>query len=578
MLSSGENRSDGELYSRLRSLIIARLIIGSTLLLGAAFPLEISQELGSSKFLFHFITILLLLSIIYSTLLNKFKNLIAFAYVQLIGDIFLETIVILATGGIESPFSILYVLTIIVASYLIPNRGGLISAFIVTIIFGSVIFLQYKRWVPWEPLESVYVRLPPRSFAIYTIVVNFSGFFLTAILSNQLAERIRKMNVMLKNRNVQYSQLLALNERIVNEIPTGLITATLDGSIVSLNPAASAMMGFTNDMTLPLHLEELFPGYLMQSMLRLARESELKDQTIQFQKSVGSEKRWFQIEVMLLAMTSQDPARIMLICNDITDHKKLETERRKTERWSAIAEISAGMAHEIRNPLASISGSIEVLKDQLSLNTSEKKLMSIILKESERLNRLISDFLDLAKPKPPEFRSSEINNLITETLTLIANSAQFPPNIKLKTKFDSDHTYAEIDSNQITQLLWNVVKNAIDAMPHGGDLMIITKQILEEEKPLVYEGLGKWPSTPYIMISVSDTGIGMEKDIVEKIFEPFATFKRKGVGIGLAIVYRIIENHNGHIHVETSPGSGTTMTVRLPKNQSNLEKKDMGMR
>ncbi|MCD4653979.1 hypothetical protein K8T06_08585, partial [bacterium] len=209
-----QNREDSDLYRKLKSLIIARLLIGSTLLLGTALPLEVGGFFSISRFLFPLVTAILLLTIIYSGMLNVVSNLKILAYIQLIGDILLETVIIMATGGIESPFSILYVVTIIIASYLIPRRGSFTIATFISVIFGGLVFCQYHAWTDWWPVATNWVLLPPPTFAAYIIFVNFFGYFMTAILANNLSERIRQMNQMLINKNVQYSYLWTLNRRI----------------------------------------------------------------------------------------------------------------------------------------------------------------------------------------------------------------------------------------------------------------------------------------------------------------------------------------------------------------------------
>jgi hypothetical protein len=200
-----------ELFKKIRSLIIARLIISTTLLIGAALPLELSELYQSSRLLFRFITYILVLSLIYAFLLNRIKNLIMFAYIQLLGDIVLETLVIMATGGIESPFSILFVLTIIVGCNLIPQHGAIVSTLFASVFYMSVVVSQYLGSTSWWPTRNNWLLLPPPSFAFYIIIVNFAGFIITAFLANHLNERIRKINALLTDKSYQYHELLILN-------------------------------------------------------------------------------------------------------------------------------------------------------------------------------------------------------------------------------------------------------------------------------------------------------------------------------------------------------------------------------
>jgi len=560
-----QTREDTELFKRIKSLVIARLLVGTTLLLGTAIPLEVSGFYSVSRFLFPLVTAILLLTIIYSGMLNVIANLKILAYVQLVGDILLETVVIMATGGIESPFSILYVITIIVASYVIPRRGSFITAIFIGFAFGGLVFCQYHGWTEWWPVPTTWVLLPAPTFAAYIIFINYVGYFLTAILANNLSERLRRMNQMLINKNVQYSYLWTLNRRIVNEIPSGVVTTTKDGGFLSVNPAAKRLLNLSSKEEFQLRLEDAFPDYLVQSILRLAGHEQLIRREIQFQIEHDDEILWLLIEVISLERKSRDPARLMLIMKDVTDQKKFEEVKRKSQRWSTVAEVSAGMAHEIRNPLASISGSIEVLRDQLDLTDSQRRLMNIVLRESDRLNKLISDFLDLARPRTPEFHPVCISSLLFEIMDLLKSNEGYKTSIDFQCDVKPENLEVDIDRDQVSQMIWNLAKNAIEAMPDGGLLLI--KGFVCNEPESTQKILENQLSQPFFRLIVTDTGIGMDQDIISRIFDPFTTFKRRGVGIGLAIVYRIVENHKGNISVESKPRKGTSFQVDLPLRQ-----------
>jgi two-component system, NtrC family, sensor histidine kinase PilS len=559
------DREDNDLYSKIKSLIVARLLIGTTLLMGAAIPLEVSEVYTASRLLFPLVTAILILTILYSGLLNLVENLRVLAYMQLIGDIALAGIVIMATGGIESPFSILFVLTIIIASYIVEKRGAFTIAILASLFFGFVVLSQYRGWSLWWPHKQQAVLLPPPKFAAYIILVNFIGFFLTAFLANNLSERIRKMNLMLKTKNVQFSYLWTLNRRIVNEIHSGLITLTKEGEILSVNPAARLMLKRTIDVNKQPVLDDLFPEYLGQSILRMSEIEHSAKRQITYQFEHDGETVWLLIDVVTLQRMARDPARLMLVLTDISEHKKLEDIKRKAQRWSTVSEISASMAHEIRNPLASISGSIEVLNGQLQLSPGQSKLMDIVVRESDRLNKLITDFLDLAKPRKPEFKLVNIDKVLSEVSMLIETSDTYQKPVEVVIDKNEKSIDIEIDKDQFMQVLWNLVKNALEAMQGGGTLKLSTK--LCEEPDTSRGVMDHQPFPPFFRLIVEDTGIGMTPEQIDRIFDPFVTFKRKGVGIGLAIVYRIIENHNANIRVTSRPGKGTQISIDFPMRQ-----------
>lgn len=563
-MSTTHTTDDNGLYQKIKSLIIARLLIGTTLLLGTAIPLEVSGFYSVSRFLFPLVTSILVLTIIYSGLLNIVSNLRMHAYIQLIGDIILETVIIMATGGIESPFSILYVITIIVASYIIPRRGSFTTAIFISIVFGGIVLCQYQGWTGWWPVSTNWILLPPPTFAAYIIFINIVGYYLTAFLANNLSERIRRMNLLLLNRNVQYSYLWTLNRRIVNEIPSGVITTTKEGELLSVNPSAKRLLQLSDGSDQQMNLASIFPEYLAQSITRIAGLDQPVKREIQYQYQQGTETVWLLVEVITLEQRMRDPARLMLILNDVTDEKKIEEIKRKAQRWSTVAEVSAGMAHEIRNPLASISGSIEVLRQQLDLSDSQSRLMNIIIRESERLNKLISDFLDLARPRKPEFQIVQVSQVLHELVTLMKSNDSFNERVELLEDLD-DTVEIELDRDQFTQMVWNLFKNAMDAMPEGGQLAVSAG--ICDETEMSHRVIDNQLRSPFFRLTIADTGVGMEQEIISRIFDPFTTFKRRGVGIGLAIVYRIVENHKGTIRVASKLKKGTTFHVDLPLRQ-----------
>lgn len=560
-----EGNDESGLFQKLRSLIVARLLIGTTLLLGTALPLEVGGFYSSSRFLFPLVTSILVLTIIYSGLLNVVKRLKILAFCQLFGDVFIETIVIIATGGIESPFTILYVITIIVASYLVPHRGSFITSSVISVIFGFIVLCQYNGWTEWWLIPVNWVLLPPPSFAIYIIFTNLVGFILTAILANSLSERLKRVDTLLKNKTVQYSYLWALNRRIVNEIQSGVVITNKEGEILSANPAAKRLFQIIDKRENGISLKDLFPDYLSESILRISERGEATRKEVNYQIDDGWNSIWLLIEVIPLERKSQDPARVMLLMKDVTDQRRFEEIKRKAQRWSTVAEVSAGMAHEIRNPLASISGSIEVLRDQMTLTDSQNRLMGIVLRESSRLNKLISDFLDLARPRSPEFSLESINTTINEVILLVGSEDSMSKSVELNFNESTDLIQVEVDKDQFTQMLWNLLRNAIDASSSDGKVTI-TSEICNDpghlQRVLEYQ-----PLPPFFRLTVEDNGVGMDQDILTRIFDPFITFKRKGVGIGLAIVYRIVENHKGTIRVSSRPGKGTTFMIDFPLRQ-----------
>jgi signal transduction histidine kinase len=250
------------------------------------------------------------------------------------------------------------------------------------------------------------------------------------------------------------------------------------------------------------------------------------------------------------------------IFQDITTFKEMEEQVKRSDRMATIGEFAAGIAHEIRNPLTSLSGSIQVLKEELRLKGANRHLMDIILRESERLNNLITDFLLFAQPSRINKEKLDIAQLIDETLQLFENSPGDNRAIEITKELEGG-IFLLGDPHQLKQLFWNLFINAAQIMPHGGELRVNLETVNGAEISNRLKRAKK-SMAPLAKISVSDTGDGIKPEEKEKIFEPFFTTKEGGTGLGLAIVHRIVENHEGFISVKSQRNKGTTFDIFLP--------------
>ena len=227
--------------------------------------------------------------------------------------------------------------------------------------------------------------------------------------------------------------------------------------------------------------------------------------------------------------------------------KKLEAQLRLKDRMAAVGELSAGIAHEIRNPLAAIAGSVQVLKSSGSLSTQEQRLMSIVLKESERLNKTIAEFLRFVRPQEKNSAEFDIAASLSEALDLLGNSSELRPDHHIRREIVPPSFHLVGDPDQIRQVFWNLARNAVQAMPNGGTLTVRTD---------VEDGA--------YHIVFTDSGRGMSDADQSRLFQPFRTNFPSGTGLGMAISYRIVQEHGGRIDVTSRPGAGTTITVTLP--------------
>jgi two-component system sensor histidine kinase PilS (NtrC family) len=259
-----------------------------------------------------------------------------------------------------------------------------------------------------------------------------------------------------------------------------------------------------------------------------------------------------ELEVGLTATHLETPggrAGLLFTFQDVTAIKKLERDAAIQQRLAAVGEMAAGIAHEIRNPLASMSGSIQILRQELPLSSEQEQLMDIVLRESERLNTTIRSFLAYARPQRFQIERFDLRRALNDTTLLLRNSADVLEQHQISVDVPPTELWYEADEGQIKQIVWNLATNGLRAMPRGGRLHLVG---------------AVEPSTDSVVLTVSDEGIGIPAEELDRLFQPFHGTFAKGSGLGLAIVHRIVSDYSGEIRVSSQPGSGTTVSVRLP--------------
>ncbi len=502
------------LRSRLSTLIAVRVVV-STLLLGSAILVQINRP-GAFPIdpFFFLIGITYALSVLYLASLRIVDRHPWIADAQLGVDAFLVSAFIHVTGGITSYFSSLYLLPIMAAATVRFRRGALQVAALSVVLYLALVMSQYleptaffpESWQALSPLE-----LPSKRFAEYTVAINLFGFVAVALLSGSLAETVRSTGVRLEHASTQIADLRAFNQYVIDSMLSGLVTADMDGRILTFNHAASTItrlaagQAIGRDIGEVLQLPAQFRG-----RLRTLGETRSHRADHQYRAPDGG-----VLDIGLTATTLSLPdgrSGYLFTFQDVTDVRRLERGARIQQRLAAVGEMAAGIAHEIRNPLASMSGSIQVLRQELPLSDEQAQLMDIVLRESERLNDTIKSFLAYARP---------------QRLAL-----------------------ARLDI-QIRQILWNLATNGLRAMPSGGRLLLSAKS----ETGGGQEELG---------ITIKDEGCGVPPAELDSLFQPFHGSFEKGTGLGLAIVHRIVTDYNGSIQVSSTVGTGTTVRVRLP--------------
>ncbi len=546
--------TDTDLRRRVAWLIAIRAIIG-TILLGTATLARITApELFPGDPFFLLIGLTYALTIAYAVTLrfvdDRHRWLVD---VQLAGDALLVSAFIYVTGGITSYFTSLYVLPIVAGSTVQFRRGGLLVATLSTVLYVGLVLAQFMAAAglldgTWLTLTSI--ALPTASIAKYTVALNVFGFFAVALMAGWLADTLRSTGTQLQQASTELAGLQAFNQHVIDSLPSGLATTDTSQLILTFNRGAALITGVPSGSAVGSQIADVLqlPAPVVTTLAQDLIGRGVRRQEFRYHTADGRGI----IEIGLTATHLETPggrAGFLFTFQDVTSIKKLERDAAIQQRLAAVGEMAAGIAHEIRNPLASMSGSIQILRQELPLSSEQEQLMDIVLRESERLNTTIRSFLAYARPQRFEIARHDVRRTLNDTALLLRNSAEAGEGHVIDVELPPDALWYEADEGQIKQIVWNLATNGLRAMPQGGRLRIVG----------AFE-----PSSDGVVLTVHDEGVGIDAGDLDGLFQPFRGSFAKGSGLGLAIVHRIVTDYNGEIQVSSQPGSGTTVTVRLP--------------
>ena len=541
------------LRSRLSTLIAVRVVV-STLLLGWAILIQLNRP-GTFPVdpFFFLIGVTYALSLAYLGTLRLVDRHLWLADAQLGADAILVSGFIQLTGGITSYFSSLYLLPIMAASMVRFRRGALQVAALSAILYLTLVSAQYLNVFPYGPgswLGDLRLDLPSQQFAQYTVAINLFGFVAVALLSGALAEGWRTADARLEDASHELEDLRAFNEHVIESLLSGLVTTDRDLRVLTFNRSAAEITGLTAEQAVGHDATEVLqlPLAMRARLSDLAERRSLRSD-VEFRTTDGR-----RIDIGMTASTVAFPSGrhgYLFTFQDVTDVKRLERHARLQQRLAAVGEMAAGIAHEIRNPLASMSGSIQVLRQELPLSEDQAQLMDIVLKESERLNDTIRSFLAYARPQKFAVARLDIAKVVQDTALLLRNSAEVHGDHVVDVAIPAEPAWYEADENQVRQIVWNLATNGLRAMPGGGRLLLSVT-----DNTAVGEG--------ELVLAVQDEGRGIPAEELDSIFQPFRTSFEKGSGLGLAIVHRIVTDYGGSIQVSSTVGVGTTVRVLFP--------------
>ena len=558
MFSWHSKEPGAELSVRLKYLMFQRVIL-VTLLLGVSLFIETRDARACFGQIqtFHYLLIALsyLLTILYVIAFKYTNHISLLAYVQLVVDTLLVTAIIYATGGIESLFSFVYPLVIIAAGIMLYQKGALIIASSSTLFYGLLLLFYYLGFI--HPLGEVadISRYRNGLQLIYIFSVNMAGFFLVALLSSYLSSQAKKAHLALKAKQSDFDNLEVLQKSIINGVPSGVIAVDDTNRIVLFNPASENMLGVKAETVSDEHITFLFPSLFEN--LPISRNSD----SLSIKKSFAdfvytrpdTQKRYLRVSSAPLILPGGRRTGQIFVIQDMTEIRLSEQELKKVEGLAMTGELAARVAHEIRNPLASISGSVQMLKEGMKKDDINIRLMDIVVREIKRLNHLVDDFLVFARSGKKFMQSFELNSLLRESLSIFQGSQHMNRDIDIKTDFKED-IVLNSDPDGLKQVLWNIFLNACDAMPDGGTLYVTSFTELQEHPS----------STKMAWIVVRDTGKGFKQENLSQVFSPFFTTKERGTGLGLAIVKGIIDGLGGDIFADNHKDGGAVIKIMLP--------------
>lgn len=510
-------------------ILILIFLLGIGLTMARLTPTRLPLRLFLASMLFWFAV-----SLFYVALLSFWREYRLQASLQVLTDLVMVSLVVHETGGWDSSLNVLYPLVIIVAGILLPRVWAHLVAALAFILYGTTLELAYYSVVP-----SYATNHPDLKALQGLIFVHLSAFLAVAYLTGLLAAKLRLAGAQLKHASGALEDLQILHENIIQSISSGLITTGLDGRITLVNSAAQKLLERTPTDLLGNPVSSFFLDPLPNGESRTHAE-------VRFDIP-GSFRKTVRIRVAALNVSDGGPSGYLYALDDLTEIRRLEREVRMQDRLAAVGRLAAAIAHEIRNPLTSIAGSVSMLSAIPEMSEEHRHLLEIVTRESQRLNGIITDFLAYSRGKQYRFDKVDLVLLLQDTLTLVRHRMTAEnTQITVDSRIAVEEAWVLADGDKIKQVFWNFSENAVRAMKDGGTLTASIERVGDD-----------W------QVSFADTGTGMTPQQTEKIFEPFQSNFEGGTGLGLAVVYQIVQAHEGKVWARSKPGKGTTFILRL---------------
>ena len=532
-------------------LILGRLSAALVLLLAGTLWVRGSARQESWSKTLPLLSVVVGLTILYS-LAHRFSNQFQFeARIQFTVDVLLTTWLVWTTDVIHSPYTALYIVIISASSLFLGPRDVVVTSVGCAVAFTScaLALITGLRENPAGEILQAASYQTVQSVGLFDI-----AFLAVGLLSARLAERQSRSDVRLMVAAQSLASLRALHERIVESIRSGVVTTDLQGRIYTFNAAAEEITGY-KQRDVRGQDASIFFGEIGEHVADSMRAAEAGEASPRLEADcVTAEGLRLRLGFTISPLFSEvgETTGTVITFQDLTQIRALEETSRRQDRLAAIGRMAASIAHEIRNPLAAMRGSIQMLHSEMEGESSQTELMEIILRESDRLNRIISDFLSYARPRSSTHATVDVGELLKQTFTLLRHSPEINDQQIIEQHVAEGPLFADADAEQLQQVFWNLARNALQAMPAGGTLRAELAR----------------NSHNRLRITFSDTGRGMSPEQVEHLFEPFSS-TTGGTGLGLSIVYQIIRDHGGTINVRSREDRGSTITIELPSGKEN---------
>jgi len=540
-------RLEGELgRGYVNTLILIRLVIVFTLIISTAifsFGAPSSELILLLKNLYYGVAFYLFF-ILLRLFLKDLGGHMFFRLGQIVADGAFVTLLVYITGLYDSFFNFLYIIVIILGSIEMYMMGGFVAGVVCSIMYTVLVFMQYEGRVSPPFGDSTFTV--PFQEVLTHIMANDFGFLLGGVLAGYLGNELKKSRIQVEKRETDIKVLEDFNRKIIENISSGIVTVDQNDVVTFINKPGLEILGFALSEVVGRSIKDVIPGIDFEN-IRNGRGGRNEHSFI---KKDGSE---IVLGFSLSPLREKEGSALgkILIFQDLTKVKEMEERVKIADRLAVLSELASGLAHEIRNPLSSIAGSAQVLREMSAKSEDERTLLDIIEKESRRLNNLIRDFLTFARPEVNFSESVNLRLLCDEVVKAADFSEKKKEGVEVHFSCEDD-VGVRADEEKIRQVLWNLILNAIDAVPPGAGKVSVTLKVVSEG------------GRKYARISVEDNGPGIPEDVMRKIYDPFFTTKDGGTGLGLSVSSRIVQMHGGFIKAENNRIGGATFHVYLP--------------